>query len=848
MRPPRVAILVLFSAASLFLVCRSISSSRRPSSVTSSSPSQKSSFRALFSFNAPFSLFPPSAAISLTDDNSTFFPARPAAFGPPLPAKGLSGQLWIGSGFSDETFQEGEGEGELGCSDIPGWEDGRLKSAIKAAMQGSASIKAGPLADPARSSRMSDLGEDTVGGDAIPNKQFRAQPKPADDGTDDHLHQALQQARSPYSREPTGSGSGHADIQSMQESAEITGKVALLSRGGCGFLEKVKWAQRRGAIALIVGDNQKGGPLIQMFARGNVDNVTIPSVFTSWTTAHLLSSLMQPGRLVEDALGGIGDPLLKVQHSTKSGANTSAKKTPVQATATPAQGNKLPKTERSNVAKSGWLSRLLNLGHAERLSADASRPPTSGRLDWVLVDEWDDENDKLIKAGLDRAAKDGAKGAREPSDDGFQIGVQDWRDPDLSATKKNKEGFGSEGSASDRSQSIASSKHAGDIGNSPLADNNGPRGGTTTPNSGQYSREAVGDPASSESERLRSSSGSQGGLLSRIFGGGDKAEERPGYVSDETRDFSATSSAPATAVPAGNSAHEGLWVTITPTGSASPFFDTLLVLVISPLITLTVVYALLILRVKIRMRRWRAPKSVVDRLPVRTYHTIAPSPAASSRASSPKAPSPTSSSPTTPLLQGSSRSQPRSHTVPGTLNPAEVVDANESSQTTRVPSREKHSRGVSSEWRKHMGKQVECVVCLEEYVDGVSRVMSLPCGHEFHAECITPWLTTRRRTCPICKNDVVRSLARGTSSGPRYEPFHEDGYESNDESFDTYQERIPSPNQLEDLERGRSWNQSSRQDWHANSSDAWFTALASRFGGGSSFSTRRDGSGDDRGR
>jgi hypothetical protein len=35
-----------------------------------------------------------------------------------------------------------------------------------------------------------------------------------------------------------------------------------------------------------------------------------------------------------------------------------------------------------------------------------------------------------------------------------------------------------------------------------------------------------------------------------------------------------------------------------------------------------------------------------------------------------------------------------------------------------------------------MGRQKECVVCLEEYVDGVSRVMSLPCGHEFHAECM----------------------------------------------------------------------------------------------------------------
>jgi len=76
-----------------------------------------------------------------------------------------------------------------------------------------------------------------------------------------------------------------------------------------------------------------------------------------------------------------------------------------------------------------------------------------------------------------------------------------------------------------------------------------------------------------------------------------------------------------------------------------------------------------------------------------------------------------------------------------------------------------------------MGKQVECVVCLEEYVAGVSRVMSLPCGHEFHVDCITPWLTTRRRTCPICKGDVVRSLARGSPSSPRYEPYHDDSDE-----------------------------------------------------------------------
>jgi hypothetical protein len=42
----------------------------------------------------------------------------------------------------------------------------------------------------------------------------------------------------------------------------------------------------------------------------------------------------------------------------------------------------------------------------------------------------------------------------------------------------------------------------------------------------------------------------------------------------------------------GGKESEGLWITLTPTSmSSSPFFDTLLVLVVSPLVTLTVVYS-----------------------------------------------------------------------------------------------------------------------------------------------------------------------------------------------------------------------------------------------------------------
>lgn len=50
-----------------------------------------------------------------------------------------------------------------------------------------------------------------------------------------------------------------------------------------------------------------------------------------------------------------------------------------------------------------------------------------------------------------------------------------------------------------------------------------------------------------------------------------------------------------------------------------------------------------------------------------------------------------------------------------------------------------------------------CVICLEDFSNG-DRLTVLPCGHEFHKQCISPWLLKRSSLCPICKVSAVGKL------------------------------------------------------------------------------------------
>ena len=51
-------------------------------------------------------------------------------------------------------------------------------------------------------------------------------------------------------------------------------------------------------------------------------------------------------------------------------------------------------------------------------------------------------------------------------------------------------------------------------------------------------------------------------------------------------------------------------------------------------------------------------------------------------------------------------------------------------------------------------KEETCTICLGPWKLRES-VTTLPCGHEFHHRCVRKWLTKKKATCPVCRQDTT---------------------------------------------------------------------------------------------
>ncbi|KAM9218460.1 E3 ubiquitin-protein ligase RNF43 [Leptosomus discolor] len=62
-----------------------------------------------------------------------------------------------------------------------------------------------------------------------------------------------------------------------------------------------------------------------------------------------------------------------------------------------------------------------------------------------------------------------------------------------------------------------------------------------------------------------------------------------------------------------------------------------------------------------------------------------------------------------------------------------------------------------------------CAICLEEFSEG-QELRIISCSHEFHRECVDPWLQ-QHHTCPLCMfNILARDSDQATAAGSRLTP------------------------------------------------------------------------------
>ena len=98
-------------------------------------------------------------------------------------------------------------------------------------------------------------------------------------------------------------GDGSATNACTAITADVTGKVALVDRGTCGFAIKVKNAQDAGAKAVLVGDNVEATP---SGMAGTDPSITIPSVRIRLSDRNIIAGALTSGPVnvtMKDASG-----------------------------------------------------------------------------------------------------------------------------------------------------------------------------------------------------------------------------------------------------------------------------------------------------------------------------------------------------------------------------------------------------------------------------------------------------------------------------------------------------------------------------------------------------------------
>jgi hypothetical protein len=73
-------------------------------------------------------------------------------------------------------------------------------------------------------------------------------------------------------------------------------------------------------------------------------------------------------------------------------------------------------------------------------------------------------------------------------------------------------------------------------------------------------------------------------------------------------------------------------------------------------------------------------------------------------------------------------------------------------QQRRLSQEELHKLGGESRYARQDATDT-CSVCLNTLEEG-EQIRELSCEHLYHKECIDPWLTGEKNTCPVCRKEI----------------------------------------------------------------------------------------------
>lgn len=66
----------------------------------------------------------------------------------------------------------------------------------------------------------------------------------------------------------------------------------------------------------------------------------------------------------------------------------------------------------------------------------------------------------------------------------------------------------------------------------------------------------------------------------------------------------------------------------------------------------------------------------------------------------------------------------------------------------------KHHTSKERNKTRVLSVQKECAICLEE-IQPTARIFKLNCNHEYHEDCLQPWLNRNHVTCPLDQGKIT---------------------------------------------------------------------------------------------